>query len=100
MGIMQSWSHLMYEHMTILSQENGPDQLSLLVRESVQDVCQGSNCHTKAITVYVSSEKYTCEVILGTTSQDASFSDVEKVANSVKLTLEAIKDIERVLVQY
>lgn len=100
--IMYSWSGLMIEHMTLLSQEAAQDDFVAGVKEEVKKVVQASPCRApeSGTVVFLSSDKHTIEVEIVAQDATSSWEDVSSTAAKVKRKLEQIEDVERVIVKF
>lgn len=98
--IIYSWSALMIEHMTILSQECSPPEFCEVVRNEVGKIVQSSPCSAlyQNVKSYQSSEKHIIEVALSVDDQSQPYGSIAKVINKVQGSLETLEDVERVVV--
>lgn len=99
--IMYTWSELMIEHMTILSQQASPSEFREGVEAEVRSVVkEDSPCtvDTEDIKAYVSGVGNTVEVTLTVKSDKTSCSEACLLAEVLRRRLKTLEDTERVTI--
>ncbi|CAE7451858.1 MTP3 [Symbiodinium pilosum] len=98
--IMYTWSELMVEHMTVLSEQVGNDEFCEGVRKEVFDVVKGSPCGVAGddIKVYMSGMGHTIEVTLTVNPGTTQFAVVAELVQKLRNRLRPLEDVDRVLI--
>mmetsp|Transcript_91508 Transcript_91508/g.218136 ORF Transcript_91508/g.218136 Transcript_91508/m.218136 type:complete len:462 (+) Transcript_91508:80-1465(+) len=98
--IMYSWSELMMEHMTLLSEQVANEEFCEGVRKEVFDVVKGSPCGVAGddIKVYMSGMGNTIEVTLTVNAGSTQFAAVGDVVQKLRTRLRPLEDVDRVLI--
>ncbi|CAE7494054.1 MTP3 [Symbiodinium natans] len=98
--IMYTWSELMMEHMTLLSEQVANEEFCDGVRKEVFDVVKGSPCSVAGedIKVYMSGMGHTIEVTLTINEGSTNFAAVGDLMQKLRNRLRPLEDVDRVLI--
>ncbi|CAJ1366932.1 unnamed protein product [Effrenium voratum] len=99
--IMYTWSELMVEHMTLLSQEAANDEFRDGVLKEVRMVVKADSPCTvddSDVIVYVSGLGHTVEVTLTAKSDKTTVGEMGELAQLLRRRLMTLEDVERAIV--
>eukprot|EP00933_Yihiella_yeosuensis_P068655 TRINITY_DN7451_c2_g1_i1.p1 TRINITY_DN7451_c2_g1~~TRINITY_DN7451_c2_g1_i1.p1 ORF type:complete len:483 (+),score=82.01 TRINITY_DN7451_c2_g1_i1:100-1449(+) len=98
--IMYTWSELIVEHMTALSQESAQPEFIEAVETEIKNLVSNTPCRLDPgdTRVYLTSHMYTLEVVLTAKSASTPVADISKTVSLVRSRAGQIAGIERCLV--